>query len=87
MLTKRQNLLECIRGGSPDRYVNQFEALAILRGNPICDRTIDETGRMTDEWGVRFQVAGQPGRIPLGDRDNLVVKDIEDWKDYLKNPP
>ena len=87
MLTKRQNLLECIRGGSPDRYVNQFEALAILRGNPICDHTIDETGRMTDEWGVRFQVAGQPGRIPLGDRDNLVVKDIEDWKDYLKNPP
>ena len=26
MLTPRQNLMECIRGGSPDRYVNQFEA-------------------------------------------------------------
>mgnify|MGYP006870779339 FL=1 len=28
MLTKKQNLLECIRGGNPDRYVNQWEALA-----------------------------------------------------------
>lgn len=87
MLTKKQNLLECIRGGNPDRYVNQFEAFAIVRGNPVCDRTVGEDGRMTDEWGVRFQVAGQPGRMPLEDEENRVVKDVEDWKSYLTNPP
>lgn len=27
MLTKRQNLLETIRGGKPDRFVQQYEAL------------------------------------------------------------
>ena len=26
MLTKRENLLETIRGGHPDRFVNQYEA-------------------------------------------------------------
>ena len=34
MLTKRQNLLETIRGGKPDRYVNQYEALAMVVMNP-----------------------------------------------------
>ncbi|HIS39539.1 MAG TPA: uroporphyrinogen decarboxylase [Candidatus Aphodovivens avistercoris] len=87
MLTKRQNLLECIHGGKPDRYVNQWEAFAIVRGNPVCDRTTDENGQMTDEWGVLFQVAGQPGRMPLNDGPHLVVKDIDEWKDYLKTVP
>ena len=29
MLTKRQNLLETIRGGNPDRFVKQYEAFAM----------------------------------------------------------
>ena len=35
MLTKRQNFLETIRGGSPDRYVNQYEYLNIVMGTPF----------------------------------------------------
>ena len=42
MLTKRQNLLETIRGGKPDRYVNQYEAFictdaiyGMIMGDPI----------------------------------------------------
>ena len=34
MLTKKQNLLETIRGGHPDRYVNQYEAIAMVYGTP-----------------------------------------------------
>ena len=30
MLTPRENFLETIRGGSPDRYVNQYEALGMI---------------------------------------------------------
>ena len=30
MLTAKQNMLEVIRGGKPDRFVNQFEAIQIL---------------------------------------------------------
>ena len=39
MLSKRQNLLETIRGGHPDRYVNQYEAIALLFGTPYSVRT------------------------------------------------
>ena len=35
MLTKRQNFLETIRGGNPDRFVNQYEFLEMMRGDPI----------------------------------------------------
>lgn len=34
MLTKRKNFLETIRGGRPDRFVNQYEAFRILY-NPV----------------------------------------------------
>ena len=29
MLTKRQNMMEVIRGGNPDRFVKQYEGLDI----------------------------------------------------------
>ena len=34
MLTKRQNLMETIRGGNPDRFVNQYEAYNLIH-NPL----------------------------------------------------
>ena len=30
MLTKRQNFLETIRGGKPDRFVNQYEYFQLI---------------------------------------------------------
>ena len=30
MLTAKENLLECIRGGNPDRFVNQYEFVRLL---------------------------------------------------------
>ena len=35
MLTKRQNLLETIRGGNPDRFVNQYVAFGLIIGDPV----------------------------------------------------
>ena len=35
MLTARQNFIETIAGGNPDRFVNQYEALGLIVANPI----------------------------------------------------
>ena len=35
MLTARQNFIEAITGGNPDRFVNQYEALGLIVANPI----------------------------------------------------
>ncbi len=88
MLTKRQNLLECIRGGNPDRYVNQFEAFSpMIPGNPLLDPTLNEDGYMIDEWGAYFtMIEGQPGFFPCHDEGHIVIKDITEWRDQVTPP-
>ena len=34
MLTKRQNMMEVIRGGKPDRFVKQYEGLTFVLNTP-----------------------------------------------------
>lgn len=89
MLTKRQNLLETIHGGNPDRYVNQYEFIQpMVFCNPLAPapNDIDADGRQKDDWGVWWQVSGQPGRMPLHDAEHRVVTDITKWKDQVTPP-
>lgn len=90
MLTKKQNLIETITGGNPDRYVNQFEAFAPLRGtayslhNPRPKRGEEN---IVNAWGVTCSwKENTPGVFPVHTQDKIVVKDIEHWKDYVKAP-
>ena len=88
MLTKRQNMMECIRGGNPDRYVKQYEALALVRFDPFKDWShLESEGYMLDNWGVyQGKIPGQSGLFPMHDMEHRVVKDIENWRDYVKAP-
>ena len=88
MLTKRQNVLEVINGGNPDRFVNQFEAFAYVGGRPNSGARPAYGGEpASDEWGVLQQwPEGTPGPFPIHDQAHVVVKDIENWRDYVKAP-
>ncbi|MBQ8974113.1 MAG: uroporphyrinogen decarboxylase [Oscillospiraceae bacterium] len=90
MLTKRQNLLETIRGGKPDRFVNQYEAFSILYASPVTAQSpMPEYGgpAVKDAWGVtKAWPEGTPGAFPVHDEEHLVLKDIEEWKKYVKAP-
>ena len=89
MLTAKDNLREVVRGGNPDRFVNQYEALALLR-NPFAmiDPKPEKGGKeVVNLWGVTNAFpANAPGRFPVHTPDKIVVKDIEDWKSYVKAP-
>lgn len=88
MLTKRQNLLETIHGGNPDRFVKQYEAFHTIRGNPLNDVKV-KYGEppVANAWGVtRVWPIGTPGAFPVHDEEHIVVKDIENWKEYVKAP-
>ena len=66
MLSKKQNLIETIRGGDPDRFVNQFEALGMMRGDPVAAARGRGTPGSTwvNSWGVTYSwPEGVPGRI------------------------
>lgn len=91
MLTKRENLMETIRGGSPDRFVNQYEAFEIIMNDPFnLHFPGPKEGEMEVKvgWGVTKQwPAGFPGAFPVHDQEHIVCKDITEWKKYCFAPP
>ncbi len=89
MLTKRENFLETIRGGKPDRFVKQYEYMAMLPGDPVCSfvrgNRYPGMEPSYDKWGTRIlwpahEVAATPD--PL----HKVLDDIEEWEDIVKVP-
>lgn len=90
MLTKRQNLLETIRGGKPDRFVKQYEAFGMVIGNAFSKHNPSPKPgeeNVVNAWGVtRSWPKGTPGAFPVHKPDTIVIKDIEEWQKYVKVP-
>ena len=89
MLTIRQNLLETIHGGHPDRFVNQYEFLKMVM-NPLgAHNPNPKPGEMNvvNGWGItRSWPAGLPGAFPVHTPEKVVIKDITHWRDYVHAP-
>ena len=90
MLTKKQNLLETIKGGHPDRFVNQYEFVEtpyvdpFNATNPYPFTLGEET---VDYWGVTWRwPEGTPGALPVHG-EHSVIKDIKNWRQTVKAPP
>ena len=87
MLTKKQNLLEVMKGGNPDRFVKQYEAFAMMMRTPITRIKPPIGGEIVNEWGVTIRwPEGQLGAFPVHDDEHIVIKDITKWRDYVKAP-
>lgn len=92
MLTKRQNMLEVVRGGKPDRFVKQYEALSFVMNTPYAmqyplmpDKPGDPPVKCA--WGYyNAWPAGQPGAFPMHDPEHLVCPDVTEWRKYVKAP-
>lgn len=90
MLTPKQNLLETIRGGKPERFVNQYEAIMLLFHPYIMkSNSLLQKGQknVVNAWGITNSFPeGTPGAFPVHTPDKIVVKDIEHWRDYVHAP-
>jgi len=87
MLTKRQNLVEVMKGGNPDRFVKQYEAFAMMMKTPITRIKPPIGGEIVNEWGVTVRwPEGQLGAFPVHDPEHIVIKDITKWRDVVKAP-
>lgn len=91
MLTAKENMIEVMKGpaGKPDRYVNQYEAIQLLFHPPATLSRLLNKGEenVKNAWGITFSFPeGTPGQFPVHTADKIVVKDIENWKDYVKAP-
>nr|WP_320024622.1 uroporphyrinogen decarboxylase family protein [uncultured Acetobacterium sp.] len=86
MLTKRQNVLETIRGGNPDRFVKQYEFMNIIMEAPI-GAMCGPGQTIKNGWGITFTwPEGQLGGFPIHDDAHKVLKDITDWRNQVKAP-
>ena len=90
MLTAKQNMQETIRGGKPERFVNQYEAIRLLFhpffmfSSPLLNKGDPD---VVNAWGVTNSFPDNvPGSFPVHTPDKIVVKDIEHWRDYVKAP-
>lgn len=90
MLTKKQNLLETIHGGNPDRFVNQYEFLHIIMSDPFnMTDPYPEYGQsnVVNGWGVTLSwPEGTPGGFPVHTQDKIVCPDITNWQNTVKAP-
>lgn len=90
MLTKRDNLLEMLRGGHPDRYVNQYEAFSMLMKSPLgyVNPPLKKGDmNVVNAWGVTKSFPENvPGAFPVHTPEKIVIKDITRWRDYVTPP-
>ncbi|MBF7097432.1 uroporphyrinogen decarboxylase family protein [Alkalibacter mobilis] len=87
MLTIKQNLLETMKGGNPDRFVKQYEFMEMIMNVPIARKRPNIGEEVVNEWGVTFRwPEGQLGSFPVHDEEHILIKDIENWRDYVKAP-
>ena len=89
MLTIRENFMETIRGGHPDRFVKQYEFMELLV-DPVflnyCGHV--EPGQESyNGWGVKIKwQVGTPGPFPLCEGEDKLLKDVTQWREVLKAP-
>lgn len=88
MLTKRQNLMETIKGGHPYRFVNQYEFMELIMELPMVKDAFTQPGtERKNNWGITYEwPEGQLGQFPVHDKEHTVLKDITEWKKYVKAP-
>jgi hypothetical protein len=88
MLTKRQNVLETIRGGNPDRFVKQYEFMNLIMEAAVTMEGFPAPGQSSKgAWGITWMwPEGQMGPFPCHDEEHKVLKDITRWREYVKAP-
>lgn len=89
MLTDKENLWETIKGGTPDRFVNQYGYLAMM-SDPVrttCGVSIKPGEEKYNGWGVKIKFQeGTPGAFPVCEGEDKLLKDITQWREVLKAP-
>lgn len=89
MLTAKENMRQTIFGGQPDRFVNQYEAVNLMFHPFFMASPMVAPGSPPEKnaWGVtNAWLEGQPGMFPVHTPELIVIKDIENWREYVKAP-
>jgi hypothetical protein len=82
-------MIEAMKWGNPDRFVNCYEAVQLAYTPVMMNGNFPVKGgpNTVNSWGVTMSFpANVPGMFPVHDKEHIVIKDIEHWRDYVKPP-
>lgn len=89
MLTIKENVRETLKGGKPDRFVDQYSYLAFV-ADPIMMEIgphIKPGETKKNGWGVTIcYQEGTPGPFPLCEGEYKLLDDITKWREVIKAP-
>lgn len=91
-MTPKENLLETLKhnNGKPECLCNSFTMLRGIPGDPCFKLIRGNRIRGTesiDAWGTKILFPEDaPAAVPLVTESNQVIKDIANWKKYVKIP-
>ena len=79
MLTAKQNMIECIKGGNPDRFVNQYEAIRLLFHPFMFASPLLQEGQenVKNAWGVTQSF---PRELPERSRYILPIRSCKGYR-------
>lgn len=89
MLNARENMDAVIKGGNPERFANNYEAIQLMFHPFMMHNPAPQPGQLNvvDAWGVTNSwPENVPGMFPIHTPDKIVIKDFENWKETLKAP-
>ncbi|MCI8594316.1 MAG: uroporphyrinogen decarboxylase [Oscillospiraceae bacterium] len=88
MMTQRERFLALLHNEPVDGFVNQYGAMGFLFGSPLSAIDAHPKGQRTvSKWGITYDwPEHEPGAIPMSEGDMALIKDIEDWREYVKAP-
>lgn len=90
MYSEKENFLRTVNGEKPDRLCSDYDALAVVRKDPISDldRGIREPGKdLYDIFGTHIVwPLGQVAGMPHVTEENKVITDITQWRAQAKLP-
>lgn len=90
MLTERENYLQTVRYGKPDRIVVQWGPLVPIMNDPcmkfLRGNRVKGTNTI-DKWGTHVHwPMDQVAAMPHVTEETKVIKDITRWREYTKAP-
>ena len=91
MLTPKENLLETLKkDGKPECLCNSYTMFRGIPGDPVFKYIRGNRVRGTnsyDPWGTYILFPDDaPAAVPLVTPENQVIKDVAEWKKYVKIP-
>jgi len=87
-MTKRENCTAILEGRQPEYYGDFMRALAFVPDAASMGFSgLREQTTFKDDWGTVYHRAqGAPAPHPSSAEDEVVIKDIEKWRDYVVPP-